>query len=238
MNISDRPLNYAQCRIGKCPNVQYSMYLTAVNGNIQFSRQLTYLQEDIIIQFIFQHYIRFILKINCRSNKIYIHTICIGGWNNWDRIRSLLSFFFSPVVPTLRTGTLFWEMDSSMPLIPSCRYVVSAMDGEPAARERTLAPGWIIFCSEWMTGSLLSALLLAFHRAAHVETFFFFLRPDMSPPVTGLRRKVGVAVMSTVRRLAVRVHLDHRAVLIKSVDLSIEYKYQIFNIHLLLIYLF
>lgn len=61
----------------------------------------------------------------------------------------------------------------------------------------------------------------------------------MSPPVTGFRRKVGGAVMSAVRRLAVRVnHLDHRAVLIKSVNLSIEYKYQIFNIHLILIYLF
>lgn len=100
-----------------------------------------------------------------------------------------------------------------MPLIPSCRYVVSATDGEPAARERALAPGRIIFCSEWMTASLLSALLLAFHRAAHIERFFFFSRPDMSPPVTGLRRKEGGAVMSAVRRLVVRVnHLDHRAV--------------------------
>lgn len=77
---------------------------------------------------------------------------------------------------------------------------------------RSLAPGRIIFCSEWMTASVLSALLLAFHRAAHVERFLF-LRPGMSPPVTGLRRKVGGAVMSAVRRLAVRVnHLDHRAV--------------------------
>lgn len=88
-------------------------------------------------------------------------------WNSQDRIRSFLSFFVSSVVPTLRTGTLFWGMDSSMPPIPSCRYVASPRTVNLLWDSARLLPNH--FCSERMTAPLLPALPLAFHRAAHVE---------------------------------------------------------------------
>lgn len=45
---------------------------------------------------------------------------------------------------------------------------------------------------------------------ARWENFIFFRMDSMSPPVTGLRREEGGAVLSTVWRLDVRVnHLEH-----------------------------
>lgn len=154
-------------------------------------------KNAVVSSFFPEPYVRyFIIKEVVIVWIICIHANCFGRWNNQDCIRKdmkkkteLCLFFFSfpPVVPTLRTGTLFWEMDSSMPLTPSYRYITSTLSVASALWQQTfpervgagaLSGPIIFFSSEWMTVSLLSALLLAFFAEQGTLGefhFFFFL---------------------------------------------------------------
>lgn len=190
--------------MGKCPNVQYGPRCCKWKDSPHARNRILSLNSPFSIT------LYSFLKRNCWSNIIYIHAICIGA-KQPGSYQIFFVFFVSSVVPTLRTGTLFCGMDSSMPPIPSCRYVASPLDSEPAARAHACCPAESFL--QWTDDSSAPALPLAFHRAAHVERLFFFRPDNMSPPVMGLRWEVGGAVMSAVRKLAVSVHhLEHGGV--------------------------